>query len=211
MKRQAFILPLVCVLSLALNLTAAETPASPAMRAVTSMERLRVGLQTLDRDIAATAAGLDKIKEAGRNPESLKQAYATFKASFTTLQNQSQTVRAAALEATVKVDNHLEAWQADIRQMQNEALRKKAQKRHDEASAAYKKAVEEANALKEISSPWVADLEDIVRFLDADLTSNAVRELSGFVSRVVGRTRAVRSKNADTMRRIDGMLEIMPK
>jgi hypothetical protein len=77
---------------------------------------------------------------------------------------------------------YFDGWQKTVDGINNESLRKKAQKRLDAAKKSYGKASDSLRDAGEKFTPFLADLHDIQKVLANDVTASGVKALRSTVS-----------------------------
>jgi hypothetical protein len=188
-----------------LSLAAQNTKPS----SVVSLADLKAQLTLLQSGISATMESLERVKAS--NDESLVRTAADFQNRFKQLELQVGTVRTQAVLVKARASEHYESWQKDLAGVQNPKIREKAQQRFTDSRKEFDKIVEKAEKAKEDALPLVSDLKDIVIYLQADLSGDAVKSLSNNIWKLGVRSKGVISKIGDVTEQIDRTIASLPK
>ena len=95
--------------------------------------------------------------------------------------------------------------------MANAKLREKAQERLTESQKEFDKIVVQATAAKEQVLPFVSAVKDIVIYLGADQSEEAVKTLSGDIWKLSNRSKSVNSSIQDVIGQIDRTIKSLPQ
>jgi len=186
-----------------------QAPAQPA--STVSLRDFRNQLAQLQGDISAVVNSLNAVKQSGKNQGDLTKAAGELGNRFNTLQTRVETVRTNATIMRARVKSHYEAWSKELTEMQNANLREKAQDRLTRSQKAFEKIAAEANDAKEEVLPFVSDVKDIVIYLNADLSEDAVNTLSGTIWKLTNRSKSVIGSINDVIEEIDNTIKSLPQ
>jgi chromosome segregation ATPase len=188
---------------------AAEAPATPA--STVSLTELKNQLVHLRANLSDTVATLAAVKASAEKPAELTRAAADFRTSFQALESQLATVREQAVTTRARLRQHYDAWEKELQAMQNAGIREKAQGRLSESKEQFGRIVEQANEAKAEVVPFVSELKDIVIYLNADLSEDAVKSLSGSIWKLTNKYKSVNGSVGDVIEEIDKTIRGMPK
>jgi hypothetical protein len=188
-----------------------QVQAQAKAASVISLADLRNQLATLQGQISATVNSLNAVKEAAKKKSDLNGAASGFSSRFKALEDAVETTRKNAITVKATVKEHYAAWQKNLTEMQNAKLREKAQDRFTESQKEFDKIVAEASEAKEEVLPFVSDLKDIVIYLEADLSEEAVDSLSNTIWKLGNRARSVNSSIGDVIEQIDRTIKSLPQ
>ena len=184
----------------------AEKPGSTV-----SLADLRNQLAMLQTEVSSVVEGMNAVKESAKKPAELSQAAANLGRSFDALQNRVNTLQTNAVTVKSRVKEHYEAWSKQLTGMSNPNLREKAQERLTESQKQFDKILQEATEAKEELLPFVSSAKDIVIYLNADLSEDAVDTLSGDIWKLGNRAKSVNSSIGDVIEQIDRTIKGLPQ
>lgn len=188
------------------NRTMAAKPASTV-----SLADMKAQLTLLQDNITSAVNALQQVKESAKSESDLKKAAAYFESRFKALESQVETVRKQAVVTKARSKEHYESWQKELTEVENPKIREKAQARFTESKKEFDKIIASAERTKEEALPFVSDVKDIVLYLDADLSEDAVDSLSSTIWKLGNRSRAVIGSIADLNEQIDRTIKSLPK
>lgn len=177
---------------------------------VISLSELKAQLVTLEKNVTMTMDSLDAVKAAVKGG-GLEKAAGDFQNRYRELETQVSLVRTQAIQVKARANDHFEAWQKDLATVQNPKIREKAQARFSESRKEFDKVVQAAQSAKESALPFVSDLKDIVIYLQADLSEEAVKSLSNSIWKLGNQTKSVRDKIDAVTDQIDRTIASLPK
>jgi hypothetical protein len=151
------------------------------------------------------------VKQSAKNGSDLSKAATELGNRFNALESQVETVRTNATVVRARVKAHYEAWSKELTDMQNANLREKAQDRLSRSQKAFEKIAAEASEAKQEVLPFVSDVKDIVIYLNADLSEDAVDSLSGTIWKLTNRSKSVVGSIGDVIEEIDDTIKSLPK
>jgi hypothetical protein len=184
----------------------AQKPAS-----IVSLMDFRNQLVQLQGDISATVNSLNAVKQSAKKQAELSTAAGELANRFNTLEARVETVRTNATVMKARVKAHYEAWSKELTEMQNASLREKAQDRLTRSEKEFQKISAEAADAKEEVLPFVSDVKDIVIYLNADLSEEAVNSLSNTIWKLTNRSKSVNGSIGDLIEEIDNTVKSLPQ
>jgi hypothetical protein len=207
------LITLICALALApvcfQPVQAADNKAKPA--SIVSLADLKNQLVTLRANLSDSVAALGAVKASANKSSELERAALDFTQRFAALETQVAVVRQQAVTTRARIRDHYDAWEKELMAMQNANLREKAQGRLTESKEQFAKIVEEANEAKGEVLPFVSEMKDIVIYLNADLSKDAVETLSSTIWKLNNKYKAVNGSIGDVIEEIDNTIKGMPK
>lgn len=184
----------------------AQRPAS-----LVSLMDFRNQLVQLQGDVSATVNSLNAVKQCANKGPELEKAASELGNRFNSLEACVESVRTNATVMKARVKAHYEAWSKELTDMQNASLREKAQDRLTRSEKQFQKISAEAADAKEDVLPFVSDVKDIVIYLNADLSEEAVNSLSGTIWKLTNRSKSVISSIGDLIEEIDKTAKSLPQ
>lgn len=135
------------------------------------------GLEKSKAAINATLASLNTLQLEG---SVLADVYPAFKEHVATVSAGAERVKdnAVAMEeaGTAKFD----AWKSELDLIANEQIKKTSLKSMAEAVKKHGELLTLLKESKTVMDPFVSDLNDIVTYLDLDLSKEGIKKISGF-------------------------------
>jgi hypothetical protein len=204
---------LICALAIGATLTLpsdtraqADKPSAPV-----SLSDLKNQLTLLQDNIKSAVNTLQQVKDSAKNPAALQKAAANFQGRFDSLEAQVEAVRKQAVQVKARSTAHYESWQKELTALQSTAIREKAQARFSESREEFDKIIATAEHAKEVALPFVSELKDIVLYLKADLSEDAVKSLSNTIWKIGNKSRSVIGSIADVNEQIDRTIKSLPQ
>jgi hypothetical protein len=202
---------LACALALGAALVHPNQAAAQTSKPVVSLADFKKQLMMLQTQVSATAASLNDVKESAKNPAELTRAAAGLDTTFNALQAQVDSIRSNAITVKACVKSSYEAWSKELTEIGNAKIREKAQGRLTDSQKQFDKIIATAAEAKEEVLPFVSDAKDIVIYLGADLSGEAVETLSGAIWKLGNRSRSVNSSIGDVIEQIDRTIKGLPQ
>jgi hypothetical protein len=202
---------MICALAVGAAVAQPATAQSAKPASTVSLADLKSQLTLLQDSIASTVNVLQRVKESASNEAALKKAAADFASRFKTLEAQVEAVRKQAVVAKAQSNQHYDSWQKDLTAVQNPRIREKAQDRFAESKEEFAKIIATANEAKDKALPFVSELKDIVLYLEADLSEDAVKSLSNDIWKLGNRSKSVIGSIGDVNEQIDRTIKSLPK
>jgi chromosome segregation ATPase len=193
---------------LALQPMAAEK--SAAAGSLSTIEKVRSDLVSLDSLVLATSDALQRVKDSAKNPGELKKALSNFDDQYSALEAKSENIRTAVVNMKARTKEYHEKWLKELENMQNPKLKEKATSRFTEVKEEFDKIMENGDEAKRAFVPYVADLKDVKTYLSADSTPDAVNSLSNTIWKLGNRSRSVSGGIRNVIEQIDRTLEKAP-
>jgi hypothetical protein len=211
MKRNTAVLACLLALGTTLSLPKDTLAQSTPPTSVISLADLRNQLAKVQSEVSATVISLNSLKEAAKKPGELNAAATGFTTRFRTLESSVETTRKNAITVKARVKDHYDAWQKTLTEMQNAKLREKAQDRFTESQKQFGKIVAQATEAKDQVLPFVSDLKDVVIYLEADQSDEAVDSLSNTIWKLGNRSKSVNSSIGNVIEQIDRTIKSLPQ
>jgi len=178
---------------------------------VVSLADFKSELTLLQADVSATVDSLNAVKESAKKEGDLSKAVEDLGTHFKTMEARVETLRTNATTAKARVKAHYDAWAKELTEMQNAKLREKAQDRLSRSQKEFDKIIAEAADTKEKVLPFVSEVKDIVIYLNADLSKDAVDSLSNNIWKIGNRSRSVIGSIGDLIKQIEDTIKSLPQ
>jgi hypothetical protein len=179
--------------------------------AAVSLSKLNSEVYLLRENLNRTMSALEQLKGAAANNGDLTKPYQAFSSAYDEMEKQLASAREHGTAAKARAKEHYEAWQRELTEMQNPALREKAQKRFTAASGEFQKIIDKVAVAKETFAPLAGDLKDINTYLKTDLSNDAVSSLSGTIWKMGNKAKSVDGRLADVNEQIEKTMKKLPQ
>ena len=203
---------LVSVLALGAPLFQPQQAVAQAAKpaSVVNLMDFRNQLSQLQNDISATVSSLNTVKECKKEAD-LPKAVKELGTRYTALEARVEEIRTNAIIVKAHVKAHFESWAKELTAMQSASLREKAQDRLSRSQKEFEKIIAEGVEAKEQVLPFVSEVKDIVIYLNADLSDDAVKTLSGNIWKLGNRSKSVIGSIGDVIEQIDDTVKSLPQ
>jgi predicted nucleic acid-binding Zn-ribbon protein len=160
----------------------ADTGLKRTEKVETSTAKTRQNLQQTRQSVNDTLKLLHSLK---LEKLALPETYAA-------LQKQSKAMNEAtarlkkntlAMEAVGKA--RFDAWNTELSTIQNNEIKAESAKRMKEAQDKYTKLMDVLRKSEAVMTPFASDLNDIVKYLDLDLSVESIKKLSGPIGKAL--------------------------
>ena len=158
------------------------------------------------KDLSAqTSAALkDLLNDPQRD---LKPQYKTFATALSKLSALAQKTRDRNMAIQAQLDKYLDTWREQVGTIQDTSLRDKALERIAQAKESFKKLSTELSQVKESISPYVANLKDIQKYLDTDLTPAGLKAISEMATKALGYDQEINARLDGAIAEFDRVAE----
>ena len=151
------------------------------------------------------------VKASAKKPAELSKAAAELGQTYKSLQTRVDSVQTNAVIAKARVKEHYDAWSKELTGMPNPKLREKAQERLTKSQKEFDKIVVKGTVAKEQVLPFVSQVKDVVIYLGADVSEEAVKSLSNDIWKLDGKAAAVNGSIKDVIDQIDRTIKSLPQ
>jgi hypothetical protein len=172
---------LVAALALAVAPVQTALGADSASQAAVVKEKiqsLRSGCAAGRTQITAALEELNRLMVPGVD---LRPQFEKYKAELAKVQVQAAAARERADSMKAKGQSFFDDWEAQIKTIQNDDIRKEAANRLNKRKKSYDKIIAEMQDAKETLVPFLSDLNDIKTLLDTELTAKSVSSSKSLV------------------------------
>ncbi len=155
----------------------ASTGVKRADKLDTSVETTRSGLEQTKVLVNET---LDSLATLQLESTVLADAYPKFKKDVKAVADAAAQLKknSAAMQDAAKVK--FDAWKAQLETITNEKIKKSSMKQMNAAIAKNEALIKRLKESETVMDPFVSDLNDIVKYLDLDLSKGGFKKISGF-------------------------------
>ena len=172
----------------------------------TSLVDLKSNLQQLGAQVGVTITALESLKASASKSSDMKNDLDAFNRSYGTLEKELDTTRTQAIAMKAKAKEHQEAWEKEVEGIQNPNLREKATDRLADERKQFQKIIERGDDLRQVGTPFMADLKDVKTFLDVDPSQKAVATLSNSIWKLGNQSKTVKKRIDALVAQIDKAL-----
>jgi peptidoglycan hydrolase CwlO-like protein len=189
------------LMSAMLAVTACRT--TPGRERVTDTQQvlqdLRVELTEGKMQIDRTMMALKKLSS---HQGDLTEPYEAFVDQMDTTASQAEEMKARLDDMKVRSKEYFDGWTKDTEAISNVEMRKRSEARRAELMAIYKDIENAMQAAGNAYQPFISDLQDIQRFLEADLSGGGVEAISDLIQETDKKAKVV---NALIQKIIEGL------
>ncbi|HEX5217978.1 MAG TPA: DUF2959 family protein [Verrucomicrobiae bacterium] len=141
----------------------------------TSIQEARAETANTSRQLSATVAALNAL--AAQKKGDLRPTYSSFAEAIPKTTAAAETTAARVKWMDGDGQAYFKEWQDKITGIANESLRKKSQKRLEAVRSSFDKVKWELKQASERFKPFLSDLSDIQKTLEADVTAAGVKSV----------------------------------
>lgn len=164
------VLPTVLTLALASSAFAADS-AKQAAAVKEKIQTLRSESSQVRNQITLTLEELTRLTVKGVE---LRPQFEKFTAELAKMETQAKTAATRADSMKEKGEAFFAEWEEQVKTIQNEDIRKEAEKRLAKRKKSYGKILSAMVEAKQELVPFMSDLNDIKKLLDSELTTSTV-------------------------------------
>jgi hypothetical protein len=153
---------------------------------------------------------LNTIK-ACKSEADLSKAVADPGTNSKSLDGKVEEVRTNATVVKACVKANFKSWAKELTAMQSANLREKAQDRLSRSQKEFEAIVTVAGKAKEKILPFVSEVKDIVIFLNADTSQEALKSLSGNIWKIGNASKSMNDSLGGVIKQIDKTVKSLPQ
>ena len=147
----------------------------PSASTVASMEQLQSELSRAKVDVNSTVAILNQLTSKDTD---LQKQFKSLQASIKTLETKSQLVHGMRQSMDKQEAAFLEEWKGKLMRVANDDLRQQLTERRDATKAMFDELEKRCDTARATFDPWILQLNDVRKYLDANLSPSALESLS---------------------------------
>jgi len=133
----------------------------------------------------------------------LRPQFEKFKAELVKMEAQAKAAAVRADSMKEKGEAFFAEWEEQIKTIQNEDIRKEAEKRLAKRKKSYTKILTAMGEAKQELVPFMSDLNDIKKLLDSELTANSVAATKNTIRTANWHGEDVRESLTDVEKELD--------
>lgn len=141
-----------------------------------TVKETRTELADAKKSISETLETLNSLQLAGTT---LSDTYPEFKKQVKAVTADAKKLKENSIALQKAGQAKFEAWNAQLQEIQDESLRQSSMKRMKEAQAEHEKLLSLIKQAENVMDPFVSNLNDIVKYLDLDLSREGIKSISG--------------------------------
>ncbi len=147
-----------------------------------SIKDARTEAQNAEVQLKTTVDALNALNELAREKKGdIKAAYQVFAAELPKTEAAANWARTRLQWMTGDGQKYFDTWQATVGSINNESLRKKAQKRLDTVKANYDKLGKALKKASDKAQPFLSDLQDVQKALANDVTPDGLKSVRSVI------------------------------
>jgi len=134
---------------------------------------------------------LKKIQGLQLEKFALPETFAALKKQSKAMNDATARLKKNMLAMETAGKARFDAWNTELASIQNKEIKAESTKRMKEAQAKYTKLMDVLRKSEAVMTPFASDLNDIVKYLDLDLSVESVKKLSGPIGKALKSGQAV--------------------
>jgi septal ring factor EnvC (AmiA/AmiB activator) len=135
------------------------------------VDATRAEVAKIRHQIAITLEELNRLQKPNMD---LRTQFEKYSAELVKMEEQAQVARNRAFGMEEKGQAFFQAWEEQIKSIANPEIREQATKRYDKRAKSYNKIVKSMLEARDQLKPFMSDLNDVKKLLDAELTRATV-------------------------------------
>ena len=175
---------------------------SRSAKAVESFRETRQNIDAASNQVAMTNQSLQALAAGGQEGD-LRAAYTAYVNNVQQMDKMAQRARERASQMRARTDDYVTKWEAELKQIDDDELRKSSRDRMDAARASFRKVADAAQAVREAYEPYMGGLKDVQTFLANDLTAGGVSSVQGKAKSTIAQGETLRQKLAAVSAELD--------
>jgi len=203
MKRRIPHLALTALLALGMMPMAGLRAADSAERATAAKEKieaLRVESSKVRNQILITMESLKRMNVKGVD---LRPQFENFKDELVNMEAQAKVTRDRADSMKEKGQAAFAAWEKEVQSINNDDIRKEAEKRFEKRKKSYGKILKAMVEARDELVPFLSDLNDIRKLLESELTEKTVASTKSTIRSADWHGEDVRDSLSDVEKELD--------
>lgn len=177
--------------------------ADSAERASAAREKIEALRAECARVRNQTLLTMEELKRLTVKGVELRPQCDKFKAELIKMEEQAKITSDRAQSMKEKGAEAFQAWEQEVKAINNADIRKEAEKRYENRKKSYDKILKAMQEAKEELVPFLADLNDIRKLLDSELTEKTVAATRNTIRSADWRGEDVRNSLADVEKELD--------
>ena len=169
LTRLAALLTLALVTTQRLN---AADSADQAKEARARIDSLRDGTAKIRNQVGLTLEELNRMNTPSID---LRAQLNKYSAELAKMEECAKTAKERVTSMQEKGKAYFQAWEDQINSIANKEIRDQAQKRYDKRVKSYNKIIQAMTEARDELLPFMSDLNDIKKLLDAELSTESVK------------------------------------
>ena len=165
-----------------------------AAKTVESFQATKQNLASANAQIQATNESLRKLTSG--EATDLRMAYTDYVKHVEQTDKLAKKARDRAASLRSRTDDYVNAWEAEMKQIDDEELRSRSKQRMAAARAEFQKVVDTGQEVREAYDPYMKSLRDVQTFLANDLTAGGIESAKGKATTTISQGEEVRKKLA---------------
>ena len=166
-----------------------------------TMDAFRADLVQSQHQIDSVTASLADMTSPSQTD--LRAAYDKYCDQLARMQQHSETMRREADAMRASRDSYFGTWEQKLTDIDNPTIRASAEARRRRLRDAHERITTTSLAARDAYQPFMKDLQDVRKYLAADLSKSSVADLGDASRKVQGDGAAVRDKIGAVIRVLD--------
>jgi len=179
---KSILLTLTASLALALlptsSVFAAAESAEQAQEARAKIDASRNEVAKIRNQVGLTLEELNRLQ---KDSVELRPQFELFTKELSKMEAQAKVAQERVMQMSEKGQAYFQSWEDSIKTIANKDIREQAQKRYDKRTKSYAKIITAMTEARDELKPFMSDLNDIKKLLDAELSRESVKSASKLV------------------------------
>lgn len=165
------------ILAPALSSQAADS-AEQAKETRAKIDAMREGTAKIRNQVGLTLEELNRMQTPSID---LREQLGKYTAELSKMEECGKTARDRVLNMQEKGKAYFQAWEDQINSISNADIREQAKKRYDKRVKSYNKIIKAMTEARDQLVPFMSDLNDIKKMLDAELSRESVKSAKDLI------------------------------
>jgi chromosome segregation ATPase len=188
---------------LALGLASSAFAADSAKQAAAVKEKIQTLRSESSQVRNQITLTLEELSRLTVKDVELRPQFEKFKTELTKMEAQAKAAAARADSMKEKGEAFFAEWEEQVKSIQNEDIRKEAEKRLAKRKKSYNKILTAMGEAKQELVPFMSDLNDIKKLLDSELTASSVAATKSTIRTANWHGEDVRESLTDVEKELD--------
>ncbi len=203
MKTSFHSITLSALLALALTPAPLAFGADSAEKAAMVKEKIQTLRQECAQGRNQITLTLEALSRLAVQGVELRPQFEKYKAELAKMEDKARTARDRAVSMKEKGQAFFSEWEQRTKEIQNEDIRKEAEKRLAKRRKSYGKILSTMEEAKEQLVPLMSDLNDVRKLLESELSTSTVASTKSLIRQANWHGEDVRESLADVEKELD--------
>jgi chromosome segregation ATPase len=194
---------LAALLALALAPAPLAVGADSAEKAALVKEKIQTLRQECAQERNQTTLTLEALSRLSVPGVELRPQFEKYKAELAKMEERAKSARERAVSMREKGQAFFAEWEQQVKEIQNEDIRKEAQKRLAKRKKSYGRILTAVEEAREELVPFMSDLNDVRKLLESELSTSTVASTKSLIRQANWHGEDVRDSLSDVEKELD--------